>query len=58
MWGELSKYKWTFVWYQALGGQINDELFARQKELAEMGNDTLTEEALVWAMLGVDEEVA
>lgn len=48
---ELYAYRWKWLWYEALGWRINDELFIDEKKKAEESNITFSEEYLVHILL-------
>ncbi len=47
----LEKYEGKYVWYQALGGEINDEFFKTVKEEKESQDLPFTEEYLVYKFI-------
>ncbi|MDP2090237.1 MAG: hypothetical protein Q8K30_01445 [Candidatus Gracilibacteria bacterium] len=49
--GALFEYRGKRLWYEALGGRINDKLFIETKEEAEKSNITFSEEYLVHLLL-------
>jgi len=49
-WG-LQKYEWDFIWYQALGWEIDDPFFKKIKSEKEDADLPFTEELLVYRLL-------
>ncbi len=47
----LQKYEWKFIWYQALGGEIDDPFFKKIKAEKEDADLPFTEELLVYRLL-------
>lgn len=47
----LYEFRWKWLWYEALWGKINDELFLAKKAEAEASNITFDEEFLVHMLL-------
>lgn len=47
----LAKYRWKFLWYEAFGGRIGDELYNEEKEAAEKAGQTFSEEYLMLKLL-------
>lgn len=50
---QLAEYKWTFVWYKALGGKPNDALYMHTKKAYEAAWKPFTEEALLEELLKI-----
>lgn len=47
----LYEFRWKWLWYEALGWKINDELFIKTKEETAKANITFDEEYLVHILL-------
>jgi len=47
----LFKYQWKFLWYQALWGRINDDLYKEVKSKAKKSDVSFTEEDLVYSLI-------
>jgi len=44
-------YRWKWLWYEAFGWRVNDELFLRKKKEIEDDWQNFSEEYLVWMLL-------
>jgi len=47
----LNQYKWSFLWYKALWGSVNDTLYNQIKAQQEAKDENFNEELLVYVLL-------
>ncbi len=47
----LYKHKWKFLWYEAMGWEVNDERYKKMKDRAEKDDVPFTEEALLYDLI-------